>query len=291
MYCPNCRIKVEQESPFCPVCGRRMSPSEFNAGAIIDDAVFTDQRQFGSKREIRFNFSKPLCLVFALLLIGSMLLPWFGTAYHDQTVDYRDPNEYRFYEIGEAVKGYLCNRDGMDEGTECGDLLWQIPDEALDAIKPYFAVCAGLLLVFGVVGVITKGRLRYVFAFSGGALHSIGLIAVIAALLIRKVETANAVSRLAEGANAAYYDVMPTAWLYVSAALSLLFLFAGVRLLRYLNGISCLNRGDYRTAEREFMIIHCVKKLPRTFSRAKLRRGVRYSSKYGDERSYDDSVL
>ena len=76
MYCHHCKIRFDEELTECPVCGRRLSESEFYAGAIADDAVYVDQRPFsnsGSRRQL--NFSKPLCLLFALILIGSMLLP------------------------------------------------------------------------------------------------------------------------------------------------------------------------------------------------------------------------
>lgn len=62
-------------------------------------------------------------------------------------------------------------------------------------------------------------------------------------------------------------SVKLTAHPYIALAAALVFRIFGIRLLRYLNGVSCLNRGITDIAKREFSLIHCVNKVPKTYSK------------------------
>ena len=75
MYCPDCKITVDSGS-YCPLCGRKMSADRYNIGTLVDESCYEDSRT-SAKQGVRFNFSKPLCLVFALILIAFAFMPWF----------------------------------------------------------------------------------------------------------------------------------------------------------------------------------------------------------------------
>ena len=81
-----------------------------------------------------------------------------------------------------------------------------------------------------------------------------------------------------------------TAHPYIALAAALVFRIFGIRLLRYLNGVSCLNRGITDIAKREFSLIHCVKKVPKTYSKPKHRGRTNYTS-YGDTESFNDGIV
>ena len=57
-----------------------------------------------------------------------------------------------------------------------------------------------------------------------------------------------------------------------------------------MNGVSCLNRGITDIAKREFSLIHCVKKVPKTYSKPKHRGRTNYTS-YGDTESFNDGIV
>ena len=302
MYCHNCKISVESESGFCPVCGRRLSKSEFYAGSIGDDSIYEESISLArgnsqKRKEVRFNFSKPLCLLFAALLIASMLMPFAlasvsvgGTALLSEKpltiIELHDTSADCAGRTLESLK------NGFSEAERAQRLA--LVKSISIAVTAYFGVCAAFLTLFGLTGLVSKGKLRYFFGRIGGTMYFIGLLALIAAIISSRFLLPQRVAAVSERSGEVLAaSVKPTAWLFVSAAAALLFRLLGIRLIRYLNGISCLNKGDYKTAEREFTIIRCFDKVPHTFGRAKLRRGVKYGSREDDSRSggYDDGVL
>lgn len=76
MYCPDCKIEVES-GEYCPLCGRKLVRDSHSTGTVVDDSFSGEAAQVSGKKRCKFNFSKPLCAVFALLLILSLAMPWF----------------------------------------------------------------------------------------------------------------------------------------------------------------------------------------------------------------------
>lgn len=293
MYCGYCKVRIDTGN-YCPICGRRLSPSEFNAGAIVDDSVIEDRRSLQPKGP-RFNFSKPLCLVFALLLIALMILPWFSVSVSVSGVRLLNEKKLGIFELRTFVKSCYeaVNRliGSEYELTAQGEkIVWAV-NGILIMITLCFAVSAVNILLFGLVGLFTKGRLRYFFARIGSTMLFIGSLVMIAAVFVGRYALQKFIADPpADMAVNVGGSISPVVWLFLAAAAAILFRTLGIRLLRYLNGISSMNRGDYRTAEREFGIINAADKLPRTFSKAKHKRGARHNT-YGSREDYGDGVV
>ena len=293
MYCSYCKVRIDTGN-YCPICGRRLSPNEFNAGAIVDERVIEDRRSVRS-RGPRFNFSKPLCLFFALLLVALMILPWFSVSVSVSGVRLLNEKKLGIFELRAFVKScYEATNKLIGSEfvlTEQGERIVWLVNGALIAVTLYFGLAAVNIILFGIIGLFTKGRLRYFFARVGSTALFIGTLVMIASVftgghfLARFL--ADPPADLAVQLGGA---VDPVVWLFVCALAAILFRTLGIRLLRYLNGVSSMNRGDYRTAEREFTIINAADKLPRTFSKAKHRRGARHNT-YGSREDYGDHVV
>ena len=287
MYCSKCKIKVDNVGVHCPVCGSRMSENEFDAGSIVDDNCIEDRRG-RAKRGVRFNFSKPLCLFFAALLIATLFIPWFSVTLTVDQITLFDGKKLSMMGLQPFVRDCFATykRFAGANMAVSEDTLWLINGMLL-LVKLYFVICAINLLLFGLIGLFSKGKLRYFFARVGSTALFIGIIAVMIAALVGSAQL-----RKLGGAEAGFtLDLRLCFWLFVSALAALLFRILGMRLLRYTNGISCLNRGDYATAEKEFIIINCVKKLPKTFSKAKHRRAARHNTYGESNQDYGDGVL
>ena len=294
MYCPDCKITVESGS-YCPLCGKKMSADRHNIGTLVDPSCYDDDRPV-PRKGVRFNFSKPLCLLFALILIGFALLPWFTISFSAASLIGISGKEltiisFRTYLLdtyGTIVK-LLSPIAVIDDSIRAAV---ESANTAMLLIQLYFAVAFLNIALFGIIGLLSKGRARYFFARVGAALYSIGSILLIAGICIGREVLKNMLER--NTGNLAVpisVDIKPCVWLFIALAACLLFRFGGIRLLRYLNGISSMNRGDYRTAEREFEIINCVNKLPKNFSKSKFKRGARHN-RYGDSgKDYGDGVL
>ena len=293
MYCGYCKIRIDTGN-YCPICGRRLSPSEFNAGSIVDEGVIEDRRSIAGKGP-RFNFSKPLCLLFAALLIASMLLPWFSVSASVSGVRLLNGKQVSIFELRPFVKScYSTVQKLLGSGyvlTEEGENIVFLVNGILLMITLYFGLCAANIALFGVIGLVSKGRARYFFARIGSTMLFIGTLVMIAAVFVGRYFLSRFIADPPKDlAVKIGGSIAPVFWLFVSAILAILFRTLGIRLLRYLNGISAMNRSDYRTAEREFTIINCTHKLPRTFSKAKHKRAARHNT-YGEREDYGDHII
>lgn len=293
MYCGYCRIRIDTGN-YCPICGRRLSPSEFNAGSIVDEGVIEDRRGIAGKGP-RFNFSKPLCLLFAALLIAAMLLPWFSITASVAGIRLLNGKQVSIFGLRPFVQGcYSTVQKFIGSGwvlTEEGESIVFLVDGILLMLTLYFGVAAFCIAAFGVIGLFSKGRVRYFFARVGSAMLFIGTLVMIAAVFVGRYFLARFLADPPKDLIVKFGgSVEPMIWLFAAALGAILFRTLGIKLLRYLNGVSAMNRGDYRTAEREFTIINCTHKLPKTFSKAKHKRAARHNT-YGEREDYGDHIV
>ncbi len=294
MYCYHCKISFEEELTECPVCGRRLSESEFYAGAISDEIVYSDQRQFSNAGNgKKFNFSKPLCFVFALLLIGSMLLPFIIAKVSingEAAIDNKTVGILSIRSDADAAAEKIVSAEGaVFTGEESAKLKSDAGKVSVGAIAG-FAFCAANLLLFGAVGLFSKGKLRYFFGRIGADAYIVLLLLLIAFAFFGKSVFGGIAEKLKAHGVDLGFTAAPTAWLFAALAAAILVRTLGFRAIRYMNGTACMNSGDYRTAEREFTRIRCYDKVPHTFGKSRHRRGVHYGS--GDSsKDYGDGVV
>lgn len=293
MYCPDCKIEVES-GEYCPLCGRRLEADSHRNGTVVDDSCAGAADKFAGKKRCKFNFSKPLSLVFALLLIMSLAMPWFHVNVKYVNVNVVD-DRLTILQLKPQFS-YYCGMVSRLAGTFGADMgsyedMITGAEGALLAVASYFVLCGIHFLLFGIIGLFSRGKLRYYFARVGSTMYIIGLAVLIAAALIGNSVLGNAVADFAaQNELQLSASLKLTAYPYIALAAALIFRIFGIRLLRWLNGISCLERGITDVAKREFALINCVNKVPKTYSKSKLRGKTNYSS-YGETESFDDGIV
>lgn len=269
-YCSNCKVSFES-GDYCPLCGGRESvfgaDDKVQPAQIVDDLCCEngqeDNPKFKETTTCKFNFSKPLCLVFALLFTAIMLFPCINISISASLGDfigttYVISNSYNVFEIqpefAELVSSFESSAPlfGID-ATAIYDTTWAVNGVLLCAIG-YFIIVAFSFLLFGIIGLFSRGRVRYFFAKMGACLGIIGNVLIIVAAIVANFVVKGMASDLAATGAAVDVSISLTAYPIVFIALLILFLALGIRLLRYLNGISCMNRGMYDIATREFML-------------------------------------
>ena len=260
MYCPNCKNDVEA-GEYCPVCSHRLP----NNGGI-NNAV----------PKPKFNYSKPLCLVFAAVLLFTMLMPWahfvipFAGAL-DMSVFSVQP---RFSEIVDKVSLYAPLAGVNAQQLE--STVWTI-NGILLLITAFFMLTALNFILFGVVGVFGKGRARYFFARTGCAMYIIGSCLFIAAMIVGSGYIKNRLGGTLSGFGI-NVTLGLTAWPFISLVLTVLFRTLGMRALRYFNGIRCLNQGYRDIAARELKKINKLEYLKPAGRRRYAKPAAEYSS-------------
>lgn len=291
MYCSNCKITVDAPAKFCPLCGQRMSEDERHMGSIDDDALYRGADN-AVRKGPRFNFSKPLSLILAALMLMTMLAPWISISATVSELHILNDKQVTIFGLRpfvkdayETVMRYLGPAVTLDEKTK--ETIW-MADGILLLVTLYFVICAFCFIMFGVIGLFSKGKARYFFARLGSTMYFIGTIALIAAVYIGDQLIKQAIADLPWYVVKFTIGLKPVFWLFIAAACALLFRTLGIRLLRYINGISCMNRGDYRTAEKEFTIINCMNKYRRTFTKRKMH--LYYASSSDNSRFFDEPL-
>lgn len=293
MYCPDCKIEVES-GEYCPLCGRKLVRDSHNTGTVVDDSFSGEAAQVSGKKRCKFNFSKPLCAVFALLLILSLAMPWFHLNVKYVSANVVD-DRLTILQLKPQFS-YYCGMVSRLAGTFGTDMnqyadLITAAEGILLAAESYFMLCGIHFLLFGIIGLFSRGKLRYYFARVGSTMYIIGLLVLIIAVLIGNAKLGAAVAAFgAQNELQISASVKLTAHPYIALAAALVFRIFGIRLLRYLNGVSCLNRGITDIAKREFSLIHCVKRVPKTYSKPKHRGRTNYTS-YGDTESFNDGIV
>lgn len=253
MYCPNCKKEAGTDD-YCPWCGRKLSEKR-----LIDNSRSTSG-EHGTylKNKTKINYSKPLCLVFALVLLFTMILPWVRIAVPQAEVELSMSVfsiQPRFSEYSDLAIMY-APLAGIDI-QPYEDIIW-LTNGILLIVTAFFMLTALNFILFGIIGVFSNGRARYFFARVGCVLYIIGLCLFIASILV-----GNSYLKTSLGDSLSTYGVEVslslTLWPFVALVLTILFRTLGIRALRYFNGISCMSRGYNDVAERELGKINKLK--------------------------------
>lgn len=256
MYCPDCKIEVES-GEYCPLCGRKLVRDSHSTGTVVDDSFSGEAAQVSGKKRCKFNFSKPLCAVFALLLILSLAMPWFHLNVKYVSANVVD-DRLTILQLKPQFS-YYCGMVSRLAGTFGTDMnqyadLITAAEGILLAAASYFMLCGIHFLLFGIIGLFSRGKLRYYFARVGSTMYIIGLLVLIIAVLIGNAKLGAAVAAFgAQNELQISASVKLTLHPYLRCCCTR-FQNLRDRLLRYLNGVSCLNRGITDIAKREFSI-------------------------------------
>lgn len=165
MYCPDCKIEVES-GEYCPLCGRKLVRDSHSTGTVVDDSFSGEAAQVSGKKRCKFNFSKPLCAVFALLLILSLAMPWFHLNVKYVSANVVD-DRLTILQLKPQFS-YYCGMVSRLAGTFGTDMnqyadLITAAEGILLAAESYFMLCGIHFLLFGIIGLFSRGKLRYYF--------------------------------------------------------------------------------------------------------------------------------
>ena len=258
MYCEKCKITIECDAKFCCECGTRLveDPVEY---AEAETRVKGELLR-GALGGIRFNFSKPLCLLLALIMLATFFFPWMKANASMNDMKLLNNRGVSVCELPMFIKQCFAtalNVAGPDaELTPEGEhLLWLLHGLLL-TLGVIFLIIALHFVLFGISGIFTNGKLRYYFARTGGTLYFVFLCIFMLIVFVGNIALA-ALSKdtTSDGVIKLELSVAPTVYAYITAVLALLFRFLGIRVIRILNAQSCLNKGDHRTAEREIRML------------------------------------
>lgn len=278
LYCENCKQTLEKPSKFCPECGARLSippkaPIMAESVPAASRPAQTNTR--GEASGIRFNFSKPLCLLMALVMLATFFFPWLKANAAVNEMKVLVDRGVNIFELPMFVKACVDTAmkiagPGAELTTE-GQHLVRILNGLLLMLTGLFLLIAVHFLLFGLIGLFSAGKARYYFARVGGTLYFIALLLFIGIVFVGNAALGS-LSRetTMEGVVKLEMSIAPTVYVYIALVLAFLFRLIGIRLLRRLNAESCLNRGKYGIAERELRIIRrkdLIEKLPREYSR------------------------
>lgn len=217
------------------------------------------------RREVnkcKFNFSKPLCILFALLLVFPMFMPWvkFSAQYEMQGIRVIDFNieaaifsvQQRFSDAVELSKDYAGLAGINMAGFE--DLIWMV-NGILLLITALFMLIALNILLFGVIGLFSGGKARYFFGRVGGTLLIIATFAVLVIGVFGGMYLKD-MMRMVDSSYGIDVSFGITAWPAILFVLAIVFRIWGIKLLRKLNYNSCTARGNDTIAQREYVMLH-----------------------------------
>lgn len=210
----------------------------------------------------KFNFSKPLCIIFALLLVFPMFMPWikFSAQYETQGIRVIDFNiEAAIFSVqqrfSDAVK-LSTNYSGIAGINMAGaeDLIW-IVNGILLLITALFMLIALNILLFGLIGLFSGGKARYFFGRVGGTLLIIATFAVLVIGIFGGMYLKDMMSMVdsSYGINVSFGI---TAWPAILFVLAIVFRIWGIKLLRKLNYNSCVACGKDDIAQREYAMLY-----------------------------------
>lgn len=217
------------------------------------------------RREInkcKFNFSKPLCILFALLLILPMFMPWvkFSARYETQGIRVIDFNieasifsvQQRFSDAVKLSKDY-GGLAGIDlDGFE--DLIWMV-NGILLIITAFFLLIALNILLFGLIGLFSGGKARYFFGRVGGTLMIIATFAMLVIGVFGGMYLKDMMS-MVDSSYGIDVSFGITIWPAVLFVLAIVFRIWGIKLLRRLNYNSCTACGKDNIAQREYAMLY-----------------------------------
>lgn len=243
MYCPHCKKEAGTDN-YCPWCGGKLREN-----TVIDNGSSLSEKH-GSYPKTKLNFSKPLCLAFALILLLSLVLPWVRIVVPQTEVELNMGIfniQPRFSDYSDLAVTY-APIVGIDMQPYM-DIIW-LTNGILLVVTAFFMLVALNFILFGIIGLFSKGRARYFFARVGCVLYIIGLCLFIVSVLvgISYLKTSLVDILSAYGIE---MTLSITVWPVIALVLTVLIRTLGIRALRYLNGVSCMNRGHLDVAERE----------------------------------------
>lgn len=123
-------------------------------------------------------------------------------------------------------------------------------------------------------------------------MYIVGLLVLIIAVLIGNAKLGAAVAAFgAQNELQISASVKLTAHPYIALAAALVFRIFGIRLLRYSNGVSCLNRGITDIAKRRVFIDSLREKSARKRTQSPNHRGRTNYTSYGDTESFNDGIV
>lgn len=272
-YCEKCGTQIVISAKYCPECGERMSAAA-EGGACVQAANEAEMSAPRDSGGIRFNFSKPLSLVFALIMLATFFFPWMRANAVLNGIAIQKNGGVNIFALPSFIKKCI-NSFTMIAGpgaelTDAGERLVSMLNILLMLITTVFLLIAVHFVLFGIVGLFSSGKLRYYFARVGGTLYLIALLLFIGLVFLGNAAL-GALSRqsTADGSMELALSVAPTAYVYAAAVLALVFRVFGIRALRRLNAESCLNRGKYEIAAREIELIgreELLSRIPKTHS-------------------------
>ncbi len=213
----------------------------------------------------KFNFSKPLCLIFALMLLFTMFMPWFrfSAKYETGGLTVLNMNieaaifslQQRFSETVDLLHNY-GGLAGVSM-NEYDEIIWMV-NGILLLITAVFLLIAFSILLFGLIGTFSGGKARYFFARLGGTL----LIIMTFSVLIIGIFGGQYLRDMMSMVDKSYgIDVSfgITFWPAITLVSAIAFRIWGIKLLRKLNYRSSIARGRMEIAEREYAMLHGTK--------------------------------
>lgn len=251
---------IENESSIYSTKYDEMLKKEREASSSNENSYAANAKS--AKKGTKFNFSKPLCLIFSLILLFTMVMPWFKinasiALFGDTSFDLAlEPSIFslqpRFSEYAEMVNTY-APLVGVDMAPY-SELIWML-NGILLMVTAYFMIIIIFFVLFGLIGLFTCGKARYFFARVGGTMYIIGLFAVIVIGIIGGTYLSDMMQTIdpSYGISASFKI---TIWPIIAFVAALSFRTFGVKVLRRLNAMSCMNRGKTQIAKRELSILH-----------------------------------
>ena len=266
-YCEKCNARVVIPAKYCPECGEILKETHESAARAYysREAQSTVQSSSGG---IRFNFSKPLAFILALVMLATFFFPWMSANATLNEMKLLTNRGVNIFELPSFISGCIDKALKLagpgSELTQEGEHLVWILNGLLLLLTGLFFIIAVHFVLFGVIGLFSAGKLRYYFARVGGTLYFIALLLFIGLVFIGNAALASISEKsTSEGVIKLYLSVAPTVYVYAAAVLALIFRVLGVRALRRLNAESCLNRGKYDIARREIGLLKSKKLMAR----------------------------
>lgn len=277
-YCKKCNKRVTIPSKFCTECGERLI--ETDEGASRLNYSREAQRSAPSPSGIRFNFSKPLALVMAIIMLATFFFPWIRANAALNGAKLITNRGVNIFELPSFVKGCIDTALKLAgpgaELTQEGEHLAWLLNGLLLLLTGLFLIIAVHFVLFGIIGLFSAGKLRYYFARVGGTLYFIALLLFIGIVFLGNAALASLSDKTtAEGVLSLYISIAPTVYVYAAAVLALAFRTLGIPALRRLNAESCLNRGKYDIAKREIALLKrkdLMARIPKAYSQAANRK-------------------
>lgn len=209
------------------------------------------------KSKCRLNFSKPLAILMATLLLLPMLMPWFKlyAKYEVGGINVFNFNieasifsiQQRFGEILELLQGY-AGIAGVNV-ADYQDLIWTT-NGILLLVTAFFMLIALNILLFGVIGMLSGRKARYFFGRIGGTLLIIATFSVIIIGVFGGLYLKDMMS-MVDSSYGIDISFGITIWPAILFVLALVFRIWGIKLLRRLNYNSAIAHGKNDIAESE----------------------------------------